>query len=77
MKPFHEIVNKIKHTASLDLSEFTVGYEDRLSEARKRIREASLADFLAAGEIPEHRVRFIKDKDGKVVWDREKKISEL
>jgi uncharacterized protein (UPF0248 family) len=77
MKPFHEIVSRIRHTAALDPSDFTVGYEDRLSDSRGRIRETSLAEFLAAGEIPEHRVRFVKDRDGRVVWDRERRICEL
>ena len=72
MKPFREIISRIRYTDSLDEWAFTVGYADRMAESG--VKEISLGAFLSLGEVPEHRVKWIKDAQGIVVWDKEKKI---
>jgi len=67
MKPFHEIVSKIKWDKKEKINEYAVGYHDRIEN---KILEMPLSDFLDS-EIPEHRVRFLK-KNNKIVWDRRK-----
>ena len=72
MKPFHEVANKIRYTDTLDERDFTVGYRDRM--ALKGHTEVTLGEFLETGEVPEHRVLWIKDSEGVFVWHREERI---
>ncbi len=67
MKPFHEIVNKIKWDNKEKIDDYIVGYYDRIIDG---IIETSLSSFLES-EIPEHRARYIKN-NGKIIWDRRK-----
>lgn len=67
MKPFHEIVNKIKWSKNENIEDYVVGYFDRIEN---KILEMPLSQFLDS-EIPQHRARYIK-KNGKIIWYRRK-----
>jgi len=64
-----DVVGRIRFDAALDVAHFTLGYEERFAG----IREAPLVEFIAAGEIPWHRIWFIK-AGALVVWDRRERI---
>jgi uncharacterized protein (UPF0248 family) len=67
MKPFHEVINKIKWSKDEKIDDYIIGYFDRVED---KILEMPLSPFLSS-EIPEHRARYIK-KHGGIVWDRRK-----
>ena len=69
LRPVQDVVGRIRFDAALDVAGFTVGYEERFAG----VREAPLADFIGAGEIPWHRIWFIK-AGTLVVWDRRERV---
>ena len=69
LRPVQDVVGRIRFDAALNLARFSVGYEERFAG----VREAPLADFIGEGEIPWHRIWFIKAGD-LVVWDRRARI---
>ena len=75
MKPFREAANKIRYSGSLDEADFTVGYRDRMAEGG--LKEVPLREFLETGEVPDHRVAWIKDRTGNFVWHREEKVCDI
>jgi len=66
-----EIYSRIIWDSRLDSSIFIAGFEDRVSDSG--IREKPLAHWAADGDIPWHRIRYIRCKDI-VVWDREQHL---
>ncbi|HEY0133624.1 MAG TPA: RNA repair domain-containing protein, partial [Nannocystis sp.] len=64
-----DVIGRIRFDAALDVSRFTVGYEERFAG----VREAPLAGVLGEGEVPWHRIWFIK-AGSLVVWDRRERI---
>ena len=69
MKPFHEVVDRIRWTPE-PMESYVVGYADRFS---KTFGEMPLADFLDS-DIPWHRARYLR-RDGELVWDRRAAIA--
>ncbi|MFB9409223.1 RNA repair domain-containing protein [Dactylosporangium matsuzakiense] len=66
MRPVQDVVSRIRYDAALDAARFRVGYEDRGAG----IRETPLLAFVSGGDVPWHRVRYVKA--GTVtVWDRQ------
>ena len=63
-----EIYNRIIWDSRLDSSVFIAGFKDRVSTSE--FREKPLAHWAADGDIPWHRIRYIRCNDI-VVWDRE------
>ena len=66
-----EIYNRIIWDSRLDSSVFIAGFEDRVSDSG--MREKPLAHWAADGDIPWHRIRYIRCKDI-IVWDREQHL---
>ncbi|MGB6297021.1 MAG: RNA repair domain-containing protein [Rivularia sp. (in: cyanobacteria)] len=66
-----EIYNRIIWDSRLDGDVFIAGFEDRVSASG--FREKPLAHWAADGDIPWHRIRYIRCKDI-VVWDREQHL---
>ena len=66
-----EIYNRIIWDSRLDRDVFIAGFEDRVSA--RGFREKPLAHWAADGDIPWHRIRYIRCKDI-VVWDREQHL---
>ncbi|AFY57962.1 poly(A) polymerase [Rivularia sp. PCC 7116] len=66
-----EIYNRIIWDSRLDSNVFIAGFEDRVSASG--IREKPLAHWAADGDIPWHRIRYIRAQDI-VVWDREQHL---
>jgi len=60
-----DVVSRIRYDAGLDAGRFSVGYEERGSG----IRETPLLAFVGGGDVPWHRVRYVK-AGTVVVWDR-------
>ena len=69
LRPVQDVIGRIRFDAALDVSRFTVGYEERFAG----VREAPLAGVLGEGEVPWHRLWFIK-AGSLVVWDRRERI---
>ncbi|WP_242046316.1 MULTISPECIES: poly(A) polymerase [Calothrix] len=68
MATSREVYHRIIWDVRLDSSAFIVGYQERLSSTG--IREKPLAQWTTDGDIPFHRIRYIRCQDV-VVWDRE------
>ncbi|MDY6902270.1 MAG: poly(A) polymerase [Cyanobacteriota bacterium] len=66
-----EIYNRIIWDSRLDSSVFIAGFEDRVSDSG--FREKPLAHWAADGDIPWHRIRYIRAQDI-IVWDREQHL---
>lgn len=71
MLPSHEIYHRIIWDKRLDPTVFIIGYQDRLSSSG--IREKKLVDWDANGDIPWHRVRYIRCLNA-MVWSRDEHI---
>ena len=69
LRPVQDVIGRIRFDAALDVSRFTVGYEERFAG----VREAPLAGVLGEGEVPWHRIWLIK-AGSLVVWDRRARI---
>ena len=69
LRPVQDVIGRIRFDAALDVARFTVGYEERFAG----VREAPLAGVLGEGEVPWHRIWFIK-AGALVVWDRRQRI---
>jgi|GEM_PF-1749093 len=69
LRPVQDVIGRIRFDAALDVARFSVGYEERFAG----VREAPLAGVLGEGEVPWHRIWFIK-AGSLVVWDRRERI---
>lgn len=67
----NQVYNRIIWDARLHSGAFTIGYQERLSS--EGIREKPLVEWSENGDIPWHRIRYIKCGEV-VVWDRDKQI---
>ncbi|WP_329521338.1 RNA repair domain-containing protein [Spirillospora sp. NBC_01491] len=65
LRPVQDVIARIRFDGLLDAAGFSVGYEDRFNGER----ESALTAFAASGDLPWHRVAYIKAGD-LVVWDR-------
>lgn len=72
MRTSEEIFHRIRWDPRLDPSRFVMGVALRGGG----ITRVPLAGFVAGGDIPWHRVRFI-EADGETVWDRESAVDRL
>lgn len=64
-----DVLARILHDPTFDASQFVIGYDDRFRE----VREVPLADFLAGGEVPWHRIQSIR-AGALRVWDRRERL---
>ncbi|MEV4510456.1 RNA repair domain-containing protein [Dactylosporangium sp. NPDC049525] len=69
LRPVQDVVSRIRFDAALDATRFVVGYEERGAG----IRESPLPLFVAGGDVPWHRVRYVKAGD-LTVWDRHARV---
>ncbi|GAA3192738.1 RNA repair domain-containing protein [Dactylosporangium siamense] len=69
LRPVQDVVSRIRFDATLDAARFVVGYEERGAG----IRESPLPLFVAGGDVPWHRVRYVKAGD-LTVWDRQARV---
>ena len=69
LRPVQDVVSRIRFDAKLDAARFVVGYEERGAG----IRESPLPLFVAGGDVPWHRVRYVKAGD-LTVWDRQARV---
>lgn len=72
LRTSREVYDRLRWDPAFDLSPFIVGYEERFSG----MREAPLAKFAGEGEIPWHRVWYIRVGDLQV-WDRKARVDLL
>jgi endonuclease/exonuclease/phosphatase family metal-dependent hydrolase len=70
MATIMEVYNRIVWDTRLNRNLFIAGFHERVSDT---IREKPLAQWDERGDIPWHRVRYIRCGDV-VVWDREERI---
>ncbi|BAZ17135.1 RNA 2',3'-cyclic phosphodiesterase [Calothrix sp. NIES-4071] len=71
MAPINEIYNRIIWDERLNSSTFIAAYTERMSS--DGMREKPLAQWAPDGDIPWHRIRYIRCGNI-IVWDREKHI---
>ncbi|WP_427159546.1 poly(A) polymerase [Aliinostoc sp. HNIBRCY26] len=71
MATSREVYDRIIWDVRLDTSAFVVGFQERLSSTG--IREKPLAQWATDGDIPWHRIRYIRCGEV-VVWDREQHL---
>ena len=71
MATSREVYDRIIWDVRLDSSAFVVGFQERLSSTG--MREKPLAQWETDGDIPWHRIRYIRCGDV-VVWDREQHL---
>jgi len=64
-----DVVSRIRFDAGLDAARFVVGYEERGAG----IRETPLPAFVAGGDVPWHRVQYVK-AGPLTVWDRQSRV---
>ncbi|MBX7220075.1 MAG: RNA repair domain-containing protein [Blastocatellia bacterium] len=66
-----EIYNRIVWDSRLDRTAFVMGYADRMTTSG--LREKMLSDWDPTGDIPWHRVRYIRCGQT-TVWDRDERL---
>lgn len=78
LRSAHDIMNRIRHDLSLQISDHIIGYEDRHVGTMWKGVEEWLSTTEEDDFIPMHRIKYFKRKsDGHIVWDREKRIDEI
>jgi poly(A) polymerase len=70
MATINEVYNRIIWDSRLNRNLFVTGFPERVSDA---IREKPLAHWDGSGDIPWHRIRYIRCGD-MVVWDRDQHL---
>lgn len=70
MATINEVYNRIIWDSRLNRNLFVTGFHERVSDA---IREKPLAHWDGSGDIPWHRIRYIRCGD-MVVWDRDQHL---
>ncbi|WP_432839265.1 RNA repair domain-containing protein [Dactylosporangium sp. CA-092794] len=69
LRPVQDVVSRIRYDAAIDAARFVVGYTERGAG----IRETPLLAFVGGGDVPWHRVQYLKA--GPVtVWDRQARV---
>ncbi|MEQ8997642.1 MAG: poly(A) polymerase [Coleofasciculus sp. B1-GNL1-01] len=71
MATIREIYDRILWDARLDRSAFAIGYIERRSE--EGIREKPFTSWSTDGDIPLHRIRYIRCGE-EIVWDRDQHL---
>ncbi|MEQ8465042.1 poly(A) polymerase [Coleofasciculus sp. E1-EBD-02] len=71
MATIREIYDRILWDARLDRSAFAIGYIERMSE--EGIREKPFSEWSTDGDIPMHRIRYIRCGE-EIVWDRDQHL---
>ncbi|MEM7553887.1 MAG: poly(A) polymerase [Cyanobacteria bacterium P01_A01_bin.84] len=71
MLPIQEVYNRIIWDTRLNKNAFIVGFHERNSETG--IKEIDIIQWSVNGDIPWHRIRYIRCQD-KMVWDRDKHL---
>lgn len=72
MMTSQEVYNRIMWDGKLNPKAFIIGFTDRVSESG--LREKPLIEWAADGDIPWHRVRYIRCGQ-EMVWDRDNRIN--
>jgi uncharacterized protein (UPF0248 family) len=72
-----DVINRLLWDASFDHHDFVIGYEARF-EGRLEASLGSWKKDLTDEEfIPQHRILYIKRRDGEVVWDRRRRLDTI
>ena len=67
-----DVYNQLRWDERFDASRFFFGYEERYAGTK----EIRVSEFVANGEIPWHRIWYVRD-DSRVVWDRKTRVDML
>ena len=71
MATIREVYDRILWDARLDRSAFAIGYIERMSV--EGIREKPFSEWSTDGDIPMHRIRYIRCGE-EIVWDRDQHL---
>jgi uncharacterized protein (UPF0248 family) len=71
MATIREVYDRILWDARLDRSAFAIGYIERMSIGG--IREKPFSEWATDGDIPMHRIRYIRCGE-EIVWDRDQHL---
>lgn len=93
LRPFNEILHRIKWDPDLDIREYSVGFLERFEGIKEMPASNWIGDFSDEEWIPMHRVRYVKrvsslnshsdDTDADngpalgIVWDRDARIDKI
>ena len=77
MRPILDVYHRILWDEEYDINNYIVGYLDRMDGIMERDFSDWERDSTSEVWIPWHRVRYVREKTGKVMWDREKRIDEI
>ncbi|KAL9600567.1 MAG: hypothetical protein Q9219_003113 [cf. Caloplaca sp. 3 TL-2023] len=79
LRPCQDIMNRLRHDAAFQVSDYMVGYLDRHTGVmEKALENWSFEGVEDEDFIPMHRVTYIRSvPNNRLVWDREMKIDEI
>lgn len=73
-----DVINRLRWDASMDSSDYIIGYEDRFMGARERALDQWKSELTHDEFIPQHRILYFKRRsDGSKVWERSTRIDEI
>lgn len=72
LRPIQEVYNRLLWDEAFDPEEFVIGYRDR----EAGVVEIELVDFEPGGEIPWHRVVYLR-RGWERIWDREARLDRV
>ena len=72
-----DIINRIIWDSKFDLSSYIIGFLDRFEGQLEVGVESWKKESTDEEFIPQHRVLYIRNVDGEVVWDRRRRIDKI
>ena len=73
-----DVMNRLRWDASMDSSDYIIGYEDRFTGTRERRLELWKTEQTDEEFIPQHRILYFKRRsDNVIVWERRTRTDDL
>jgi uncharacterized protein (UPF0248 family) len=73
-----DVMNRLRWDASLDSSDYIIGYEDRFTGTRERRLELWKTEQTDEEFIPQHRILYFKRRsDNVIVWERRTRTDDV
>ncbi len=79
LRPATDILSRIRHDATLDVSDYIIGYHDRIEGLMEmKVEDWKGGDVTDEEFIPQHRILYFKRvSDGVRVWDRKRRLDRV
>lgn len=72
-----DIINRINWDSKFDRDNYIIGFMDRFEGQLEVSMNSWKKETTDEEFIPQHRVLYIRHKDGEVVWDRRRRIDKI